>query len=45
MQLISNFNQPIIKLEEHIKPILKDLCKVIKPYLTWSMFISFDIGE
>ena len=32
MQVISNFNQPIIK-QEHIKP-----------YLTWSMLISFGIA-
>ena len=43
MQVISNFNQPIIKLEEHIKPILKDIYTIIKPYLTWSMS-SFGIA-
>jgi hypothetical protein len=43
MQVVSNFNQPIIK-QEHIKPILKDLYNAIKPYLTWSMLISFGIA-
>ena len=43
MQLISNFNQPTIKAE-NIRPILKDIYVAIKPYLTWSMFISFGIA-
>jgi hypothetical protein len=43
MQVVSNINQPIIK-QEHIRPILKDLYNAIKPYLTWSMLISFGIA-
>ena len=44
MQVVSNINQPIPQEYTVFHEMWEWLKKAIKPYLTWSMFISFGIA-